>query len=382
MKALFITSLLLSNVFATDAFNKRIFEKAVKEIQSRSFYSMSENEIYEAALKGVLKKLESKNRKTDKPSLEDANVLIPPRKVKEMGREMKGEVSGIGIGIKYDTKDGHKYPLVEKVIKGGGAQKAGLKKGDQILKINGTSISDFKSFRDIVYQIRGKSGTAVKLSILRDGETIIKKVKRKKISWDAVEILRYNENGKKFSVIKINYFNEKTVGTLRKELTRMNKNQEKDLVLDLRDNSGGLFDEGLKAIKLFAKKSEQVLKVKYANGKTKKYTADSNGIGKDLSISLLVGKKTKSMGEAFASALKTMKSAKIIGEQSYGKGTMETVLELDNKHSIKFTVGRLFSSNGKTWDKVGVEPDFVLPFEEVSGKDSQLELAKMLIMKK
>ena len=363
-------------------FDKKIFENTINTIKEKSYYKLTDDEIYQAAISGILKHIESKNREPNKESdfNEDANVLLPPRNVEEMKKEMKGEISGIGVGIKYDKDEGQVYPVLIDIIKNGGAASAGLLKGDQILKIDGEPVSEFKCFQDIVYKIRGKSGTKVKLSILRNGEAFTKKVERKEITWDAVEI---SQSSKRYSLVKINFFNEKTVATLAKELNKMKSQGTNSLILDLRENTGGLFEEGLKAIKLFAKKGETVLLAKYGKSETKEFKAETDGVGKNLKVVVLISKDTKSMGEAFTSTLKKINGATIIGEKSYGKGTMETVMNLDNDYSVKFTVGRLFTSDHRTWDKSGVNPDVVVPhLDEKNKTDHQIELAKLLISKK
>jgi carboxyl-terminal processing protease len=378
-----VTLLILFTVSSAQAktFDKKLFDHTVNAIKENSYYELSDHEIYQSALAGILKHMESKNRVLKKKDgfMEDANVILPPRNVKEMNKEMAGEISGIGVGIKYDKDKGHIYPKLVEVLKEGGAASAGLKVGDQILKIDGTPINKFKSFRDIVYKIRGKSGTKVKLGILRDGETLTRKVKRKKIAWDAVKV---GEKDKSHSVIKVNFFNKKTASTLNKELKDMKKRGAKSLILDLRNNTGGLFEEGLSTIRLFASKGDTILQAKYNKGVIKKYKADVDGIGKDLKVVVLINKGTKSMGEAFTSSLKQLRSATIIGEKSYGKGTMETVLKLENDHSVKFTVGRLFTSDDKTWDRSGIMPDVEVPYvKSESKRDAQLELAKLLLVK-
>jgi carboxyl-terminal processing protease len=360
-------------------FDRKVFEQTLKTIKEKSYYELSDDEIYKAALAGVLKHLEGKNRQgiVQNGFERDANILLPPREVHEMDNEVKGEVSGIGVAIQYDKKKGQVYPKLITVIEGGGAQDAGLAVGDQILKIDGIPVNKFKSFKEIVYRIRGKSGSKVSLSILRNGEALKKQVSRKKIHWAAVDL---KERQKHYSHIKINFFNKKTVFALEKELKHMVKRGARSLILDLRENSGGLFEEGLKAIKLFAKKGDTVLIAKYNQDKNDIFKASKKGIATQFKVVVLVGGETKSMGEAFSLSLKKLAGATIIGERTFGKGTMETVLNLKNKHSVKFTIGRLFTSDDQTWDKVGVFPDVEVPREkDHKENDRQVNLAKLLI---
>lgn len=380
MKNLILVLVFFSAYGNANEFNKQTFESTLKTIQDNNFYQLTDDEIYQAAIAGVLKHIETKNGKkvTETSFQGDANSLLGPRNRSEMKKEMKGELSGIGVGIRYDKDKGQMYPILEAIIEGGGAQKANLKKGDQLIKIDGQPVNKFESFKDIVYAIRGKNGSRVKLTILRDGETFTKKVKRQKLSWDAVEV---SERTPHSSIIKINFFNEKTVGTLKTEISKMIQSGKRKLILDLRKNTGGLFDEGLKAIKLFAKKDQAVLITKLAKGESKTLKAEKPGIGRSLTVVVLISQDTKSMGEAFASSLRQLVGATIIGQPSFGKGTMETVVDLENNYSVKFTVGKLYSPDDKTWNGVGVLPDIEFPASE--GKtDAQLSLAKTILSSK
>jgi carboxyl-terminal processing protease len=373
--------MLISSAFAKP-FTEEIFKDAVSKIKKESYYSLSDDEIYQAAIAGVLQHLEEKNKATKKEDSfnEEGNVLLPPKSSNEMQKELKGEVSGIGIGIKYDKKEGHIYPIVIDVIDNAGAKAAGIESGDQIIKIDGVSVTKFKSFREIVYGLRGKAGSTVKLGILRNGELLKKTVKRKTINWDAVAI---KEKTKQHAVLKINYFNDKTVDSIKRELKSLKREGIRSLVIDLRDNSGGSFHEGLKALKLFTKKGETLLIAKYGNGKEEKFESSEDGIAKDFKSIILTSRKTKSMGEAFASAMSLLNGAKVIGEKTFGKGTVEMVTDLDNKFSMKFTIGRLFTKDHHTWDQAGVIPsvEVLASLDDPEQKDSSLELAKILLAK-
>ncbi|MBT3981730.1 MAG: PDZ domain-containing protein [Bacteriovoracaceae bacterium] len=374
-KLVLLLTLLIGNVYSK-SIDKSLFEKTVTTIKSTNYHNLSDKEIYEAALKGVLKHIESKN-KVDKKLMSfrgDANILLPPRNANELKSEIAGEISGIGVVMEFEKDKGQKYPLIKKVLTQGGAKKAGLKKGDQILKIEGASTSKENSFRDIVYKIRGKTNTNVKLTILRDESIFVKRIKRKKINWEAAELESIEGN---LAHIRLSYFNKKTAGKLEDILKKLKSKNVKSLVIDLRGNQGGIFDEGVKAAKLFAKKGQTVLTAKYSKAKVEKLKADRDGIGLGFNIALIIGRDTKSMGEAIAMALKSFGNSTIIGEKSYGKATMETLLELDSGHTVKYTVGKLFDANGQTWDISGITPDIVIPNQNgESGFDYQLNLAK------
>ncbi|MAE73780.1 MAG: hypothetical protein CL675_06770, partial [Bdellovibrionaceae bacterium] len=352
------------------------FEKALSEIRSKAYYQLTDDEIYQAALTGVLDKIEqkSKNENASLP-IAKANVILPPKTINSLSNEIKGEISGIGVGIQYDKNKGQTYPVLIDIIKGGGAEKANLQVNDQVLKIDGRPISEFKSFEDIVYAIRGKAGSTLRLRLLRDGETFDRKVERKIIQWNAFEVSS-SPNGT--PIFRINYFNEKTVPAMKKAIHSL---KSKKVILDLRQSRGGLFKEGLDAIKLFAAKGTELLRIEHKDGKIETHTAQSDGPAKDLNVALLVGGETKSMGEAFAAAIANLRQAKLIGAPTFGKGTVETMMTLDNHYSVKFTVSKLYDAQGKTWDRVGLTPSIQLPQTEGSPSetDPHIQLAQLIL---
>ena len=133
MKSLGLIILLLIGTVYGKSFNKKIFESTINTIKEKSYYKLTDDEIYQSALAGVLKHLESRNKRLKIKSdfNEDANILLPPQNVNEMKKEMKGELSGIGVGIKYNQDEGQVYPVLISIVKKGSAASAGLRKGDQ-----------------------------------------------------------------------------------------------------------------------------------------------------------------------------------------------------------------------------------------------------------
>ena len=379
MKKLMIYCLFFSQpIFATE-FDRNSFEQAITEIQKRSIHKISKHQIYQAAIKGVLRHLEERNQ-AQSPQVgfkEDANILLPTQKLKQMNKEINGEITGIGVSVQYDRSLGQVYPILLEVIKEGGADRAGLLEGDQILKIDGKPVNKLGSFKDIVYSLRGKEGTRVRLSILRDGEAFDKKVVRRKVKWDAVKLSEIDPNT---SLIRVHFFNKKTVEAVEDSLLKIRKRGHKNLIVDLRRHSGGLFDEGVKAIKLFAKKNQPVLVVESSKGQKQTLFAKKKGVGQGFKVVVLVSKDTKSMGEAFASSLRDLTGATLVGEKSFGKATMESVVSLGKDYSMKMTVGRMSTPNGQTWGVSGLIPDIELPpVKNNAVVDSQLQLAKTLL---
>ncbi|MBF0299177.1 MAG: PDZ domain-containing protein [Oligoflexia bacterium] len=373
-----------------EIFNKEIFAKALKAIEEKSLYSLTEDEIYQGALKGVLAVLEeknfygSKNFKDSSRSPENSdsfNVLLSPSTSKNMETEAAGEISGIGVVYRYDPQKGDTMPIVEKIVPGSGASKDGLKVGDLILKIDGVPIKKFKELIDISNKIRGPIGSKVKLAILRDGEIINKNVRRDKVVWNTVESIIISP---KIAYIKIRDFNQKTYQQMLTILKDVKSKKINHVILDLRNNSDGMLDQGIKTLELFAKKDQVLFKIKRGHNQIEIIKSKETGIAEGLKMVILVNAQTASLGEVSAVVLKNISNAIIVGEKTFGKASIETVYDLANDYKIKFTIGNLYDSNDKTWQPEGITPDIAIAdnanneglFDEQKNTDPLIKLAQ------
>jgi carboxyl-terminal processing protease len=351
-------------------FSKADFEKAVAAIKKNARVELSEGQIYQAALNGVLLELEKKNETTSVRPSDQANVILAPRSVSELKKDLEGKVSGVGLVIEFAPDKGQRYPFVKEVIQKSGAADAGVLKADEILKIEGRAVQDFPSFQDIVFALRGKEESSVNITVLRKGDVLMKKMTRKKIEWEPVETSFPQLN---IAHIKIRYFNDKTNGLLKAALATAHEKKSSMLILDVRGCGGGSLEEGLSALNMFYKKGEVMLTVKSrAKDEVKKASADGSGQGRKAIV--LVDKDSRSMCEAFAASLKGSGYASVIGEPTFGKATVETLFEMDSGYSAKFTVAQLFDGQGKTWQGVGVQPDIKVMASE-GNSDAALQAA-------
>jgi carboxyl-terminal processing protease len=350
---LLVSCMVIGTAANAAEFSKADFEKAVAAIKKNARVELSEGEIYQAALNGVLFELEKKNARPSLRPSDQANVVLPPRSVTELKKDLEGTVSGVGLVIEFAPEKGQRYPLVKDIIKKSGAFDAGVLKADEILKIDDKAVQDFASFQDIVFALRGKENSVVTVTILRKGDLITKKMTRKKIDWEPIEA-SFPEPG--IAHIKIRYFNEKTNGLLRSALDLAEQKKNETLILDVRGCGGGSLEEGLSALNMFYKKDETVLSIESREKKdVKKASADGAAYGRKVIV--LVDKESRSMCEAFAAALRSSGYASVIGEPTFGKATVETLIEMDSGYSAKFTVAQMFDGQGKTWQGVGVQPD-------------------------
>ena len=355
---------------AATAFSKADFEKAVAAIKKNARTELSEGQIYQAALSGVLLELEKKNETPSIRPSDQANVILAPRSVSELKKDMEGTVSGVGLVIEFAPDKGQRYPFVKEVIQKSGAADAGILKADEILKIEGKAVQDFASFQDIVFALRGKEGSAVNITILRKGDVVTKKMTRKKIEWEPVESSFPQPN---IAHIKIRYFNEKTNGLLKTALASAQEKKVSTLILDVRGCGGGSLEEGIGALSMFYKKDQTMLTLKSrSKDEVKKAVADGPAIGRKAIV--LVDKDSRSMCEAFAASLKGSGYASVIGAPTFGKATVETLIEMDSGYSAKFTVAQMVDGQGKTWQGVGVQPDIKVMASE-GDNDAALEAA-------
>lgn len=379
MKYFFVAVLTFSVTSFAKSFAQNDLEQVIQTVNKKAYHPMSDDEIYKAAISGILAAMEKKARPSQ-ASLKivepPANTLLEPRNSKELKNEMKGEVSGIGVAISFDKKKGHQYPIIKKVIDKSGAKKVGLKDGDQILKVDGVPTNKFKTFMELVYAIRGPVDSFVKIDYLRDGNISSKKVQRVKLSFDPFSVVT---DYKKALLVEMGSFNEKSVANLSNIIKRA-KSEKKPLILDLSGSTGGLFSEGLNAIRLFAKKGDKILVTQNRDGKKTIETAKEDGMGVGLRVVLFTSPKTKSISEAFAGALRKLTGAVIIGQTTYGKATVESLVGLKKGYQVKFTIGEMNLPGEKTWNTVGILPD--IPVAEgvvVEGVNSHLRVAEKIL---
>jgi carboxyl-terminal processing protease len=327
--------------------------KKVKELLLEKYYdsSLTEEQLYQAATDGMLKALNDDGK-------EPWNKLITPTELKELEIDMKGEVTGVGVKIKFDAEAG--MATVIGLVPGSVGEKDGVKIGDKIVSVNGQTYQG-KQLRDMVYDIRGSVGEKVKLKMLRGDSLITKDLVREKMSWKAVEATNFDLNsslpGKKMGYIAIHYFNETTPGLLRDALSKQTSLGIQDLVIDLRGNEGGLFDQAVQSTELFLPKGAVVVRENSRGGKTESVKSDRDPMIRDIPIVLLVDGNTSSSAELFTGSLVDNLKVKVVGERTKGKWNVQSIETLDNQFAIKYTVKLFKTPNNYSYQDVGLTPD-------------------------
>ena len=276
----------------------------------------------------------------------------------------EGEYGGVGIYLGQKNKQ----LLVIAPMEGTPAEKAGVKSGDKIIKIDNDSTENMDS--DVAAnKIRGKEGTKVKLTIARDKETKVFELIREVITIKTVASKMLPD---KIAYIRISAFNENTGTEFDAEWKKLDSEAAKGIVLDLRENPGGLLTECVSVSRHFIPKGPIVTVVDRSGGR-EEYDSDISGSG--LPMVVLVDGGSASASEIVAGAVQDTKRGKLIGEKTYGKGSVQTISRLGDGSGIKLTIAKYATPANRFIDGKGITPDVVIALPENATKDVQLDKA-------
>lgn len=312
--------------------------------------NLSKEELYKAATAGMLSSLNSGS--------ESWNKLLSPSELKEMRTEMSGKVTGIGAEMKFDEKTG--YAMILRVIPNSVAERAGIKMDDQILSVDGKKFKG-KAFPEMVSAIRGEAGKSVQIKVLRDDKVLSFNIKRELIAWTPVELEKI-EN--KTAVLTIGFFNEETPKLVEKEISEINSSGIKNLIVDIRDNAGGGFEQAVKVSELFVPKDSVIVGTKSREGKAGKIRSTRGLLNSNVRLFVLTDKETSSGAELFAAALKENREAKIIGEKTLGKWNAQMIETLPNQFAVKYTIKEFQTPKGNSYQGKGIPPDLEVAMAE------------------
>jgi carboxyl-terminal processing protease len=282
--------------------------------------------------------------------------------------DLNGSFEGIGAELGKEDQS----IVIISPIEGFPAKEAGLKAGDIIAEIDGEPAFDL-TISEAVKEIRGPEGTKVKLGIVRDGKTLEIEITRAKISVPSVtsEIAEGN-----VGIIEISRFGNDTTSLVRSEANKLQSQGARAFVLDLRGNPGGLLDSAVDVASLWLPKGTKILEEKRGEEIVKTYGARGDAMLQGVPTVVLINEGSASASEIVAGALRDNDAATIIGQKSYGKGSVQEVINLGSGGSLKVTIARWFTPSGRNIDKEGIKPDKeVKAAENRSGKDPQLEEA-------
>ena len=301
-------------------------------------------------------------------------VYYDSKEAAEFKSDLKGEIKEAGVGIEM-MKQGD-YVVVTRTLPNNPARKAGVHAGDVIFAINGEEVWD-KDTEIIASKLRGPSGEKIKLTVARDKQKLDFELVREKINNVSADIT-YQD---KTAIISVYRFSEDT-GTLVQSFTKDFKNKGiNKVILDLRNNGGGYVTAARDLLSLWLD-GDKILTQKSATiGQTITYAKRGEATLKDMKTIVLVNNATASASEIVAGALKDYKKATILGTKTYGKGVVQTMLELSGGSLLKITTAHWYTPEGQTINKTGISPNVEVErsYSDInSGKDPQLDKAKTL----
>jgi carboxyl-terminal processing protease len=326
------------------------FSHVLDMVEKSYVQDVDRQKLIKGAIEGMLKNLDPHSAYMGKDAF------------KQMEVETKGEFTGVGIEI--TIRQGRL--TVVSPIKGTPAYKAGLKAGDIILEIDGEPARDI-SIMEAVDKIRGPKGSKVELTVLHKDENQPVKitVERDVIPMRSVEA---QDLGSGYLYARISNFNQKTTKDLRDALNKREKWE--GIVLDLRNNPGGLLDQAVSVADMFLSQG----KIVYTKGRVERaqmsFSAESDDDDVRAPIVVLVNAGTASAAEIVAGALQDHKRALVVGQQSFGKGSVQTIIPLRENTGIKLTTARYYTPQGNSIQAQGIRPDISVPFLETNGKQT------------
>lgn len=320
------------------------FQKTLKLLKENfADKNITEEDLYRAATAGMLAALNN-----DKESW---NTLLTPLDMKERAIEVSGQVVGIGATLEFDASSNN--AKVRGVVPGSGADRAGLKPLDQILSVNGRR---FKELRPMVAAIRGKEGESVKLKVLREDRLLTVDVTRSSVKIPLTISANIDAHT---GYLNISGFTEESLPDLKKSMQLFaGKAPLQKLIIDLRSNHGGVFDQARDVTAFFLKKNDVIVMTQLRDGSKKTYKAEGSAWSPETKILILTDKETSSSAEFFAESLRENRHAVIVGTETAGKWTVEMLEELPNHYYIKYSVMSLLSPSGKNFNEKGISPDF------------------------
>ena len=279
----------------------------------------------------------------------------------------------VGIGI-YMSTDKNDNVVVVEPIKDSPAEMVGIKSGDIIVGVNDESVIGVGS-EIVSNKIKGEEGTKVKVTVERNGEYLDFDIERKAIKIYHVETEMLENN---IGYISLLTFDEGCADEFKKEYLELKNKGAKKIIVDIRNNTGGLVEEALSLLDLFLPKNSTTLITVDANGKKEfSKTKNSQVITEDVVV--LVNEYSASASEIFAGALKDHGRAQIVGTKTYGKGVIQSVFMLEDGSALKLTVEEYFTPNETKINKVGIEPNHAVELDLENQIDTQLNKAKELL---
>ena len=374
IKRLLFTLFILLSIFQKsfseniDIYKKiDLFGEVLEKINKEYVDEVDPSKSMDSAINGLLQ------------SLDPYSAYMSPESFKNMQTDTKGEFGGLGIEVGMEAG----VIKIISPIDNTPASKAGLKAGDYIVKINNIQVQG-KSLTEAVDLMRGPVGSSIEITVRRRGikKALIFNITRKIIEVQSVKLKLIDNNT---AYIRLTSFNDNSSEQIEEKIKGLSKNKNiKGFILDLRNNPGGLLSQAIKISDFFLENGEIVSTKSRKISENRKWFAKKGDLIQGKTLIVLINYGSASASEIVAGALKDHKRAIIIGENSYGKGSVQSIIPLKNNGAIRLTIAKYYLPSGKSISEVGVTPDIEVieeseKFKINSDTDNQLNFALKLL---
>ena len=344
-----------------------IFSDVLDKINKEYVDEINQNEVMDAAINGV------------RQSLDPYSAYMSPETFESMRTETSGEFGGLGIEVSMEAG-------VVKVISPldeSPAYEVGVKAGDYIVKINNHQVQG-KTLSEAVDLMRGPVGSDIEITVRRMGErkALVFNITRKIIKIQSVKSKKIDKN---IGYIRLTAFNENSSSQVKKKIREFDRDKKiNGYILDLRNNPGGLLSQAIKISDFFLSDGEIVSTKSRKENENRKWFANTGDILNGKTLVVLINNGSASASEILAGALKDHKRAILIGETTYGKGSVQSIIPLKNNGAIRLTISKYYLPSGVSISEVGVDPDIEISedsdeFRINTESDNQLDFAVKLL---
>lgn len=337
------------------------FAGVMRFIESRYVTEVDSTKLMDGAINGMVQSLE-----------DPYSIYLPPRMYQQFMDHTEGAFGGIGIYMGFKTG---KVSVIS-VMDGSPAEKAGLQANDEILAVDGKPVTEMQP-EEVAIHIRGQVGTEVVLSIHREGE----EPREVTITRDTIQVKtalgKMLEEG--MGYIRIASFSENTASEFREAYASLESEGMKGLIIDLRENPGGLVTSCVEIANMVIPEGP-VVSVVERSGNREEYTSELKE--EKYPIVALIDGNSASAAEILAGALQDTKSGTLVGTQSYGKGSIQVVMPMFHDDAVKITIAKYFTPSGRSIDGVGIEPDVKVERTPEATTDVQLQKAEEILREK
>ena len=344
-----------------------LFSEVLEKIQNEYVEEINQADVMDSAINGVLQ------------SLDPYSAYMNPKIFKESQIETSGEFGGLGIEVSMEAG----VVKVIAPIDGTPAAKAGIKAGDYIVRINGEQVQG-KTLMEAVNLMRGPEGTSIEITVRRKS---LRKAKIFKITREIIEIESVISKivDNKVGYLRLRAFNENSSNQLKKEISKIEKNKKLvGYILDIRNNPGGLLSQAITISDFFLNDGEIVSTRGRKKRENRKFFAKKGDKINGKPLIVLINGGSASASEIVAGALQDQKRAILLGETTFGKGSVQSIIPLKNKGAIRLTISKYYLPSGKSISEVGVVPDIKVEEEDEefsinTTTDNQLNYAIKLL---